>query len=306
MTTDLIIGIDGGGSKTLALLADADGNILGRGSAGRSNYHAVGREAALEALDTAVKAAFAAAALRPQRVHAIGVGLAGVDRPDDRAVFEPWVAARAATGRIVNDARLVLAAGTPDDWGVAVIAGTGSIVIGRDSAGREDRSGGWGYLLGDEGSGFAIGMSAVRAAVRAADGRGPQTQLLSKIMAQWSLASAQGLIAQVYQTPPPIQAIAALLPLVEDAAQQGDAVAQLIFAEAGRELALTVQVVVQRLALPQPTPCALAGGGVLHSPLLAQALHAAIKTLGVQLGPIGLVAEPAQGALRLARAQIGR
>ncbi|CAG0937596.1 glucosamine kinase [Thermoflexales bacterium] len=301
MATDLIIGLDGGGSKTLALLANTEGQVLGRGTAGRSNYHAIGSEAACAALNAAVQAAFEAAHLTPQRVDAIGLGLAGVDRPPDRAVFEQWIKTQATTGVIVSDARLVLAAGTPDDWGVAVIAGTGSIVIGRDPAGRADRAGGWGYLLGDEGSGFAIGLSALRAIAQAADGRGPLTQLTDMILAHWSLSKTSELIYQVYRTPVPTQEIAALAELVEVAAAQGDEVAQTLLHEAGYELARTTQAVIKRLQLPKPVPCAIAGGALLSGERLQQAWRSAVAALGLQLDPIARVDEPAQGAVRLAQ-----
>ena len=141
----LLLGIDGGGSKTVALLADLDGRVLGRGVAGSSNYQAAGAQAAQTALDQAIAAAYANARLPgpawPQASDAISAacfGLAGVDRPEDRDLFEAWTADRLPHARVViaNDAELVLAAGTAYGWGCALISGTGSIVYGRDPAGR--------------------------------------------------------------------------------------------------------------------------------------------------------------------------
>ena len=114
----LLLGLDGGGSKTLALLAGADGSVLGRGIAGASNYQNIGEIAAWAALGAAIAAAFADAGLEPSDVAAVGLGLAGVDRPEDRALFEGWAAERFGGAPVViaNDAELVLAAGTPDGW----------------------------------------------------------------------------------------------------------------------------------------------------------------------------------------------
>ena len=113
----LVLGIDGGGSKTTALLAELSGATLGRGVAGASNFQAIGHAAAEAALAEAAAAAFAAANLSPQPLTAICLGLAGVDRPHERAHFHAWATARfpGAVVRIVNDAELVLAAGTPAD-----------------------------------------------------------------------------------------------------------------------------------------------------------------------------------------------
>ena len=135
----LLLGLDGGGSKTLALLADAGGRIIGRGSAGASNYQNIGATAAWAALDTAIAAAFADAGLPPGDVAAVGLGLAGVDRPEDRVLFEGWAAGRFGGAPVViaNDAELVLAAGTPDGWGIAVISGTGLDCVRPQRAGRD-------------------------------------------------------------------------------------------------------------------------------------------------------------------------
>jgi N-acetylglucosamine kinase-like BadF-type ATPase len=300
---ELILGIDGGGSKTIALLADLDGRVLGRGTAGSSNYQGVGAEAAQAALSRAIRAAFAAAEVPPGPIRAACLGLAGVDRPEDRALFEAW-AARAAPGvptLIVNDAELVLAAGTPEGWGAALICGTGSIAVGRDRAGQMARAGGWGHLLGDEGSGYAIGSAALRAVTRASDGRAPQTALTAAVLSHWSLATPEDLISHVYQAHVTTPHIAALTPLVEAAAVEGDEVALGILADAGRELALAVKAVVQQLALSNPVPCALAGGVILNSRLVRQAFLEAVGCWGLQLDPVTPVTEPAQGALRLVR-----
>ena len=300
----LLIGVDGGGSKTVVLLADSEGHVLGRGMGGPSNYQVVGQQAAGAALSQTVRAAFAEANLEPRAPAAICLGLSGVDRPADQAVIQAWVNEEmpGTPAAIVNDAELVLAAGTPEGWGVALICGTGSIAYGRMPGGQAARAGGWGYLLGDEGSGYAIGMAALRAVARASDGRASQTTLTRSILEHWSLAAPQELIGHIYQRRIPTQEIAALARLVDMAASDQDRVAQNILQEAGHELALAVSAVVQRLGMHGTVPCAQAGSVIVKGQFIARTFLDAAVALGLRLDPVTPVTEPAQGALRLARA----
>lgn len=299
-----LIGVDGGGSKTIALIAGRDGTILGRGSGGSSNYRAVGIERTCDSLEQALRGAFADAGLEPDGslVEMACFGLAGVDRPGDSAPLLAW-AEEAWPGmrvEIVNDARLGLAAGTPQGWGLGVICGTGSIVYGRDPQGQMARAGGWGYLLGDEGSGYDIGLTALRSVARAADGRGPQTMLSELILAQWSLRATQELVEYVYRPQVTKTDIAGLTNLVEAAARQGDAVARRILEKAGHELATAAAVVVERLKLAGEVPCALVGGLLVRGELVTEEFLRSAAGIGLRLHPVERVAEPALGAVRLA------
>lgn len=301
-TRRLFVGVDGGGTKTLALLADEQGELLGRGQAGTANYQTAGEEAALAAIERAVADAFAHAGIPLRPPDAICLGLAGVDRPDDRVLFEGWLAERMphAAGVVVNDADLLLAAGTPEGWGVAVICGTGAIAVGRRADGRGDRADGWGPLLGDAGSGYAMGRATLRAVMRAADGRGLATSLTEMVLAHWKLAAPEALIDRVYRRPLAPRDVARLAVLAEQAAQAGDAVALHVVDEAGRALAESAATVVRKLALPTPTPCALAGGAILYGITIRRAFLAAAEAARLRLEPVQLVTEPAQGAVRLA------
>src|SRR5207253_2086911 len=144
-------------------------------------------------LDDAVSRAFASAGLGRARVAGACLGLAGAGRPEDQAVIADWAARidLAAHVEVTGDAPLLLAAGTPDGWGAALIAGTGSMALVRDRAGRTARAGGWGHLLGDEGSGYALVVSALQACARAADGRGPATALVERFLMRLGLARPQ-------------------------------------------------------------------------------------------------------------------
>ena len=172
------LGVDGGGTHTRAVLVDARGREIGRGQAAGANWASVGVAAALANIQRAVAAARAAAGVAgPAR--AAWCGLAGVDRPADRALIAPGLRDLAATLRLTNDAELALAV-LPDRAGVCLVAGTGSIAVGRAPDGRTARAGGWGHVLGDEGSGYDIGRQALLAVARAADGRGPATALTAR------------------------------------------------------------------------------------------------------------------------------
>jgi N-acetylglucosamine kinase-like BadF-type ATPase len=295
---ELLLGIDGGGSKTRVLLADRLGNLRGVGTAPSSNYQSVGWEVATNALHTAIGAALQHAA-SDDTVAAACFGLAGVDRPADREEYTAWVRHQAYAPRftIVNDAELVLAAGTPTGWGVALICGTGSICYGRSPDGRTTRAGGWGYLLGDEGSGYDIGMQALRLATQTADGRASAQQVLSAILEHWQLNDPSELIGYVYRPETTRATVAALGGRIAALASQGDGDASTIMSGAARELGRLIAAVVRRLDLAEP-PVALGGGLLVGTPELQQQ----IKTLaGVPLGTLTPVEDPARGAIVIAR-----
>ena len=296
----LVVGVDGGGSKTLTLVADTQGTILGRGIAGPSNYQVVGQEAACAAIATAIRGARAQI---PGELSALCLGIAGAGRASDRALFQGWAEARypGIPISVVHDGQLALAAGTPEGWGIAVLCGTGSLIYGEDRQGRPARAGGWGYLLGDEGSGYAIGLAALRAVACAADGRGPATALTQAILEHWSLDQPQDLIAHVYRPRLPRTEIAGLTEIVVDIAERGDQVAGELLRAAGEELAQAARAVASQLALPLPIPCALAGSVILHAAPVRQSFQQAATVQGLALGPITPVPEPARGAVRLAR-----
>jgi N-acetylmuramic acid 6-phosphate etherase len=301
---DLVLGIDGGGSHTVALLAPGSGDsILGRGEAGPSNLHSVGPERALRALDEAVTAAFAAAGIPRATVAAACIGLAGAGREEDRRIIRDW-AERANLARrveVTTDVALLVAAGTPAGWGLAVVAGTGSIAYGRTADGRTARAGGWGYLLGDEGSGYRLVMSALGAVARAADGRGPATLLRDRILGRLGLKEPSELIAPLHRGAWERADLAALAPVVLDAAAAGDAVAAEMVQEGARELALAVAAVARQLDFgPAPVPFALAGGLLVGGAGYRERFLKELKSMGVVAEPVALVTEPARGAVRLA------
>lgn len=302
-STALILGIDGGASKTVALLADAEGSLLGRAQAGGSNKQVSGVEVTLRTLDLVVEAVFANARLPIQQVAAACLGLSGVDRPADHELIQGWADGRqlARSLRVVNDAQLVVAAGTPDGYGVGLICGTGTIAVGRGIDGRIARAGGWGYLLGDEGSGYDISLRALRAAAQAADGRGPAHTLLGELLAMWELQGAFDLIPHIYNKPDPRAQLADIPPLVTRLAEDGDPTCCAILEGAARELADAVIAAANQLDIRGGIPVALAGSVILRTPMLSRMLGEEMGRRGRPADPLTLVDEPTQGAIRMAR-----
>jgi N-acetylglucosamine kinase-like BadF-type ATPase len=173
---DLLVAVDGGGTRTRAAVADLEGRVLARGFGPCSNLQSVGLEEVGKALTTAIEGALLqlpgsawkgeGPAWQSGRIAAACFGLAGVDSRKDEAQLSQWARDQRVAPRIsiLNDSELVLACGTPEGVGVALISGTGSICLGRAADGRSARVGGWGPLLGDEGSGYQLAQRALRLA----------------------------------------------------------------------------------------------------------------------------------------------
>jgi len=299
------VGVDGGGSKTLAVVVDAQGREQGRGLAGSSNYNTVGLEQAARNIHRAVEQAAQVAGCRLP-LQSAWLGLAGIDHARDHALLAPYFQSLAGTVRLTSDAELVLSA-LDDAVGVALIAGTGSIALGRDAHGLVTRAGGWGHILGDEGSGYDIGRRSLQAAARASDGRGPTTSLLMLILSHWQLQNAGELIGKVYGNNDKA-VVAALSALAFDAARAGDQVASEIVLQAATELALAAVTVCDAINAPgEGTSVALGGGLLLHeADFRARVLDCMRQSRPIE--QVVLVENPAlsaaRAALRLARSNV--
>lgn len=319
--SDLIIGIDGGGTRTRARLANTRSETLGNGRGGPANPNAHGLPAAQNEILTAIQLAFDDAQIERQRVAAACLGIGGVDRAEERALFIAWARAMIAERvAVVNDGEIVLAAGTPNNWGIALVAGTGSIAWGKsrvadppaDSAGpggatpsgdgRMARAGGWGYLIGDEGSGFDLAREALRAATRAADGRGDDTRLLRAILDYWGLREAPELIPRLYRSEFKPADLAQLASVVVRVAAEGDPIAQKLIDGAGTALADAVVAVAHALGIEEEAiPLALSGGLLLGAESVRERLLTELKSHGCILASVTLVHEPVVGAVRIAQ-----
>jgi N-acetylglucosamine kinase-like BadF-type ATPase len=313
VSTPVLLGVDGGGTHTRVRVANAAGQTLASAETGSSNVSINGLKHAQREIASAIRHALARSQRRRDDIAALCLGISGVDTSRERELFSQW-ARDSFTPRVevVNDAELVLAAGTPDAWGIAVIGGTGSIGFGRTRAGSSARTGGWGYLIGDEGAGGELGRAALRAAVQAADGRGPATRLLDAILEFWDLPHPSDILGRVYRAHPDGGALrpadlAVLAPLVLAAADDGDPVARNLVMQTAHALAAHVTALARQLPFgPVSIPLALGGGLLVGSARIQRELVHKAAAEGCEFGPIGLAPEPVAGAVILAQRLLDR
>ena len=295
-----VIGIDAGGTKTVCQLADSTGRVLSEARGGGANLQAVGELEVEKVLHHVMDEAIADRGITPA---AICLGIAGVDRPDDAAAVRGIMRRIGYQARvlIVNDALVALEAGTPGAPGVVIISGTGSIAYGRNRTNEAARAGGWGHILGDEGSGYWIGRSALRAVLREADQRGPKTALTPLLLKHFGIAQAQGLLHEVYYSNLRPSAIGSLAQCVEAAFREGDSAAIGILRGAANELEASGLTVARRLGLVgEPFIFVLSGGILRAVPWLREELERRLPVAAPGSATKLLDREPAAGAVALA------
>ncbi|HKM85824.1 MAG TPA: BadF/BadG/BcrA/BcrD ATPase family protein [Terriglobales bacterium] len=310
------LGIDGGGTKTRCVLAD-ERTVLAKSMSGGSNIVRLGETQAREALSTALRQVCAAAKISPDQVRAICVGAAGAARPEIaekiRNILAELVREIApARIEVVGDAVIALEAAFGAGPGVIAIAGTGSIVYGRDAAGRTARAGGWGFAVSDEGSGYWIGRRAISAILSARD-QGLETTLTAMVLQSWKLATIDELVQHANSTPPPD--FPRLFPIVLRAADQADAIAGELLADAGAKLAALAAIVVRSLAPFAPEamsatettpvsmlPVAMTGSVFRQSPYVRQVFYNTLQKSFPGIDVRQDLADPVEGALARARA----
>ena len=255
MSGPLVVGIDAGGSKTRAFAVDRDGAVIGRGAGGGANL-----------LSSPDPAGSIGAALAESLAGAIPVAVvlssSGGDRPADRekgrAILRQLVGPEVRL-EVTHDAIAALYAGNPLGCGLVLIAGTGSIAFGRNDEGQEQRAGGWGYLIGDEGSGVWLGLEGLRAAAHHTDGRGAGTAITAHLLRDLGVDSFMDVIPQLYGKPHPAPAIVAAVSAVGRAAAEGDTIAVSIVQRGAHALARAASTVAEGLRLTEG-PVYLAGG----------------------------------------------
>jgi N-acetylglucosamine kinase-like BadF-type ATPase len=297
-----VIGVDAGGTKTVGLLADETGAVLRQARSGGANLVAHGELGVEKSLYEVIEGLDS-----PAPVDAICLGIAGVDRPEDKALIEGVLRRlgfRRSVVRIVNDAYIALVAGAPEGIGIVLVAGTGSIAYGVDSSGATARAGGWGYLLGDEGSAFWLGHAAVRQGIRAADGRGPQTTLYERICREIGVEHPSGLVKWFYEQNLSRTRVARLAAVVQIAADEGDESARALLDQAAQHLARAARAVARQLEFAEPYSLVLSGGAFRACPSLCPRVEASLDLPLARV--VRLDAEPATGAVQLALAALAR
>lgn len=274
----LFLGVDGGQSGTTALIGDETGRVLGIGHGGPCNH--VGAEGGREKFTRAIRDSLAGACRQAgldvdRTSFAVACfGFSG-GPADKEALLGEFV--RAQQTIVTTDAFIALAGATKGEPGIVVIAGTGSIAFGRNSGGKTARAGGWGYVFGDEGAAFDLVRQALRAALRFEEGWGPPTALRDRLLGATGAGSAGDLLHRFYTTEFPRDRIAALAPFVDQAAQEGDAVACAILDKAAQELASLASAVRRQLFEPGETALVAHLGGVFRSGRLLERFRTLVE-----------------------------
>jgi N-acetylglucosamine kinase-like BadF-type ATPase len=300
-----LLGVDGGATKTLAAVLDLREGRLHLGTGASSNPDAVGPERATEALLGAADEALARAGASSEVLDAAVLGVAATDT---EAVAAEVRAHRPREWIVVGDVVGAWAAATGGEPGVGAISGTGSNVFGVGSDGRAWRTGGWGHILGDEGSGYWFGLQSIRAALRDRDGSGPPTALSDAVVQHFGATSVEALGAMVYKQNADFDKakIAAFAIDAARLAERGDEVAHQLYEDGARQLGGQIATVIAQTGLEGPFPVGLIGsafkaGDVFLAPL-TRAIHEvapAARVATVQMAPVGgslLLAARAYGA----------
>ena len=298
------LGIDGGGTKTRCALGD-ETTVLATAASGGSNIVRVGETRARESLHTAIRQVCTTAKVTLSQIRSLCIGASGAGRPEIAARV------RAIVGEldpgfpvprieVTADTVIALQAAFGSGPGVIAIAGTGSIVLGRDAAGHTARAGGWGFAVSDEGSGHWIGRQAVSAVLRARD-RNEETALTARILDAWKLGDMDALIPHANSMPPP--EFPRLFPVVLRAAEQGDRISQELLVRAGAELASLAAIVLRRIS-PDPlyAPVATTGSVFRQSAEVRRVFYNKLVASFPGIEVRDDFVDPVLGALALARA----
>ena len=303
-------GVDGGGTKTELAAVGADGKVLYRAAGAATNPHAVSAAAALRELVALLEALVASESLRGLAPAGLCLGLSGVDRPNERRAFEAAIRACFA-GRgldvpfaLLSEAEISLMAATGRPSGVLVVSGTGSIVYGVEPDGTRHRAGGWGDLLGDEGSGYAIGLRALKAVMASYDGAIPPTALAPMLLESLSLREAPELKSYIYRDTIAKSDIAAFARLAIAACEAGDETADTIVRGEAEALAATAAALLNRRPAFASETIAFAGSVFRSSAAFRDAFQRKLSERypGVRFAdPADADRPPAEGAALLAR-----
>jgi N-acetylglucosamine kinase-like BadF-type ATPase len=297
------IGVDGGASKTAAIVVDEHGKKLGSGLAGGSNHLRVGIEEATRNVERAVNMALVEAGVAIRNIEYAYCGIAGSDHPVHREKVIEALRVFFPRGNFIvdTDARIALTGAIGFGAGIVVISGTGSVAFGRNTAGEEARAGGWGPTLGDEGSGFWIAREGLSAIVRAHDGRGFATAMTGLLCLEYEMCAPDDLPAFVYAATTHVDDIARYGKLVIEAAKSNDTVAQDILARGGSELAECVLAIARKLHMTDTDfPVAYVGGAFHAGDLLLNPMRLRLQrdAPGATLSPP--LYPPVEGASMMA------
>ncbi len=299
-----IVGIDGGGTRTVGILTTETGEHLAQVESGPSNYHVVGEAETRAILENVIGELREKAGIPSTDSIRFCLGMAGLGRAEDKKIIGRICDELGISENriLTHDAHIALVGGTEKQHGVIVISGTGAIVYGINADGKDARASGWGYLLGDEGSGYDIAIKGLRAVVRAADGRGCSTDLTHRILDELELNAPDELIRWTHAASR--ETIAQLAEVVFDAARATDTIAEQIVDDATDELVCAANSVINQLGFDGTFDIVLNGGNLIHQPMFADKLRHQFARIAPNASVHLPKHDPAYGAVLLAQAKL--
>jgi N-acetylglucosamine kinase-like BadF-type ATPase len=302
-----VIGMDGGATKTAAMLSDLNGNVLAEDTGGPSNPQVVGFEKVGEVIVGLVAELSGRAGCKTNDVVSLVAGLAGAGREGDKEQVKAAIANEARKRKVVmghvgieTDGRIALEGAFKGKPGIIIIAGTGSFALAKDHKGATHRAGGWGRVLGDEGSGYTIGRDGLNAVTKHLDGRGKPTKLTELIDSRFGLSNHEKIIGAIYRSNFDVATVA---PLVIEAAEAKDAECQRILNKATFELFEHVRVLVNKIEESKGArakiPVAFIGSLISNENVYRKILTQKITFSMPQVSVIAPEAPPTYGAVLL-------
>lgn len=306
---DYILGVDGGGTKTSVQICNLDGKLFSKDEAGSGNYKGVGiKKAELNITDAILRAMKKIKNEKEIFFKSSCFGLSGLDSSADLDIYRKIIFNEKIKNYlnpqktiICNDSRIGLVAGTDSKNGIIIICGTGSNCFGINEEGEEAKANGWDYILGDEGSGYEIGIKALRAAMRAYDGRGKNTLLLETILEDLKLKDVEELIKWVYGNPFTTDRFAVISKTVCRTAEMGDKISADILEKEAEEAFISISAVARKLDLTNRDFDLVFVGNVFKCERYFKAvLIKKLKDKFPKINFIPLTKKPVEGAVKMA------
>jgi len=306
---DYILGVDGGGTRTIVQVADLSGEVVAESESGSSNYKSVGIKIAKENINKAVfKVIDLLNKSKEFTFKNACFGLSGNDSCEDRDIYHKIIFdskikdyLNPASTIICNDTRIGLAAGSNSKNGIMIICGTGSNCYGINEEGKEAKVNGWDYILGDEGSGYAVGIKALRALMKAYDGRGESTLLFKTILEDLNIKNVSELIRWAYIDSFSKDKIAAIAKTVCRTAEMGDRISIKILEEEAMEAVNSVTVVANKLNIADKKFDLVFVGNLFKcEKYFKSVLMKKLKSKFTQINFMPLTEKPVEGAIKLA------
>jgi N-acetylglucosamine kinase len=310
-----VLGIDGGGTKTVCVLATSDRKVIGRGRGGPTNPNLVSVPEIKETLQKAILEAIQN--LPELQIEAVSAGIAGVVASEEKQTevrnviwqilstppFCNTLSKRFNPSKnieVVSDVVIALVAGAGERHGIVAISGTGSVVYGETVKGQKIKVGGWGYLL-DEGSGYAIGRMALKEILKAYDVSGETTPIAQKVLNVWNLSSVRNIVNHIYQEATKPTDIANLTKIVNQVANAGDESAKDILRKAASDLYSNISAAIKQIGFGKEGATLILSGGVLTNVEIGREIIVEkIRAELPEITSIQVCREPVKGAVVLA------